>query len=304
MGSLIISISGGLGKQTAFTSLLPALKKKYENIYLFSSYPSSFVGNDNIKKLNPELNSSFYRELIHDKETKIVISDPYDIEKFIKKKIHLLNCWAEICDISVNGMNLTTELFYKTESEKYGLDSFLHAIKKESNNKFILIQMNGGQSPHSFDESNGQTPFSFVEEPVKRFYPFDYYEELIINLIKKYPGYSIVRFGLPNEPVPSSVQDKVITFQATLYKYYREVAKIAHKVVCIDSSLHHIISGAKPAVVIWGETAPEHFGYNYHTNLRVEQEDTQPYFRLLGEDKDKKIKFPTPEEVMSAVEKI
>lgn len=302
--NLVITISGGLGKQTSFSALLPALKKKYKKIYLASSYPASFIGNDNVTVLNPEFNSSFYRDLIQNKETKIVTVDPYDTEKFIKKKIHLLNCWAEMCDISVDGMNLTTELFHKTESEKYGLDSFLYALKNQTNNKFILIQMNGGQSPHFFDENNGQTPFSFAEESIKRFYPFNYYERLIKNLIKKYPEYSIVRFGLPNEPLPSSVQNDVITFQPTLYKYYREAAKIAHKVVCIDSSLQHIISGAKPAVVIWGETAPEHFGYNYHTNLRVEKEDTQPYFRLLGQQEDREIKFPTPEEVMSAVEKI
>ena len=38
--NIIIQISGGVGKHIAFTSLIPLIHEKYENIYLITPYGS------------------------------------------------------------------------------------------------------------------------------------------------------------------------------------------------------------------------------------------------------------------------
>ena len=52
--------------------------------------------------------------------------------------------------------------------------SGLNTCPNNSNKKIVLIQLNGGQSPHNF-EQNGTNEFSFFNEGSKRHYPFDYY---------------------------------------------------------------------------------------------------------------------------------
>jgi hypothetical protein len=295
--NLYIQINGGVGKHISFTSFLPILKNKYENIYISSIYGDIFKGNPYVNEVNPKIDKTFYKNIILNDNTKIVLTDPYDYESFLKKKIHVLQAWGDLCEIQVdNPMNLKTEL-YMVENEKFIVDKIINELRKRTKDKFIMIQLNGGQSPHSFDMDN-QKEFTFYNEDSKRFYPFDYYIELIKKLKENYPEYTIVRYGLINEQIPHEISNNILTIQpAILYKNYYWISQYAKHVICIDSSLQHMTAGIKPSTVIWGNTKPEHFGYNIHKNLQEYNENTMSYCRTLGEN-NPNIKFPFPDKVM------
>lgn len=301
MKRLVIGLSGGIGKHVAFTALLPKLKETYEEIYIGTPYANIFTGNPYVKKINIFMNGEFYKNIMRHDSTRLVAADPYDHEDFVKKKIHLLEAWADLCGIKIgSGADLTTEL-YLTESEKYNVDRAKHEVTKISKDKYILIQLNGGQSPLNYQEGNTQQ-FDFSKEGTVRFYPFDYYIELVKFLKKKYPGHTIIRYGLNNEPIPLDIEQDVFTLAMPLgdFKTYHALAKKAAAIVCIDSSLHHITAGVKRSVVIWGQTDPAHFGYSYHKNLRQETRDSYAYFRPFGDPYESTM-FPSPEEVIEAI---
>lgn len=300
MSNILIQISGGVGKHVAFTSLLPFIKKKYENIYIITPYPDLFNGNPYITKINPNTDLYFYKNILLKDSTKIVMSDPYDQETFIKKERHLLEIWAEMCDIKIeNGMNLKTEI-YMHENEKFVIDKVVNEIRDSTKDRFIMIQLNGGQSPNHF-EQKGMEEFSFYNENSKRHYPFDYYVELIKKIKDIYPDYVILRYGLSNEPIPYEIGKLVATMKpAVHYKNYYWLAKYAKHVICIDSSLQHLTAGVKPSVVIWGDTRPEHFGYSIHKNITEDNENTMAYCRSFGEN-NKNVIFPRPDKIIDCL---
>jgi ADP-heptose:LPS heptosyltransferase len=301
--NIIIQLNGGVGKHVAFTSLLPLIKEKYQNIYITTPYADLYFGNPYITKINPQLDKNFYKNIILKDSTKIVMTDPYDVQSFIKKEKHLLEVWGEMCGIEVkNGMDLKPEIFMN-ENEKFSVDKIVNEIKNSTNSKYILIQLNGGQSPHDFDK-NGNQEFSFFNENSKRHYPFDYYVQLIKKLKDRFPEHTILRYGLMNELVPNEVSKMVATMQpAVHYKNYYWLAQYADYIICIDSSLQHMTAGIKPSVVIWGDTKPEHFGYSIHRNLIEKNEDTMAYCRPFGES-NQDVKFPSPEKVLYQLEKL
>jgi hypothetical protein len=300
MENIIIQLSGGVGKHVSFTSLLPLLKEKYDNIYLITPYGDLFFGNPYITKINPIMDRSFYRDVILKDSTRIVMTDPYDHQSFIKKEKHLLGVWGELCGLQIKDpMNLKTEI-YMDENEKFTVDKVVNEIRESTKDKFIMIQLNGGQSPHNFEQNHG-TEFSFFNEGSKRHYPFDYYVTLIKNLKESFPEHTIIRYGLINEPIPYEVGKMVATMQpAVHYKNYYWLAQYADHVICIDSSLQHMTAGIKKSVVIWGDTRPEHFGYSIHRNLIEKNDDTMSYCRPFGESNQKVI-FPSPEKVLYAL---
>lgn len=302
MSDIFIQISGGVGKNISFTSLLPILKKKYDNIHIATPYPDLFSGNPYITNINQQITKDIYRNIFLKDSTKIVMMDPYDHQDFIKKKRHILEVWAEMCEIKIeNGMDLKTEI-YMHENEKFTVDKIVNEIRETTKDRFIMIQLNGGQSPIHF-EQKGNEEFSFFNESSKRYYPFDYYVELIKKIKDLYPDYTILRYGLSNEPIPYEIGKIIATIKpAVHYKNYYWLAKYAKHIICIDSSLQHLTAGVKKSIVIWGDTRPEHFGYNQHINLVEKNENTISYCRPFGEN-NKEVLFPNPDKIIYNLKK-
>jgi len=297
MKNIFILIGGGLGKHISFTALLPHLKETYDNIYVSAPYSEIFSGNPYITKINPKTDKDFYHNVLLKDSTKIVISDPYEQQSFIKKEKHILEVWADMCDIKIdNAMNLKPEL-YMSENEKFVIDKDLNMFKDFTKNKFILVQLSGGQSPKDF-EQHGNQEFQYYNEKYKRHYPFDYYVELITKIKDLYPDHLIIKYGLINEPIPYEINKMVVTIKPNLYyKSYHWIAKQARHIICIDSSLQHITVGKKESIVVWGETRPEHFGYSFHKNIIEKNENTISYFKPFGEINENVI-FPKPEKIL------
>ena len=297
----VVTVEGGLGKNVMFTAMLKELAKKYEKIYVLSPYFDVFKACPYVTDAFPMGQvSTLYQQLCLSDDCDVLWKEPYTNQKFIKKQVHLFDAWAEELGITLSqkAMDMTPEIsrytelpLVKTQTEEL--------LKQLNGQKFILIQLCGGQSPLApqLDKDGKLIPYNDHNEGLKRNY---YRGQELVDLLKKtYPEHRILHFALPNEPSYEGA-DKV---QAP-YLVFHALCKHADKVVCTDSSLQHLATGVcKDVTVIWGETRPEHFGYSCNKNICAKNVmNSQPYFRPLGAS-PAFVDFPTPEEVLKVVKK-
>ena len=297
----VVTVEGGLGKNVMFTAMLKELAKKYEKIYVLSPYFDVFKACPYVTDAFPIGQvSTLYQQLCLSDDCDVLWKEPYTNQKFIKKQVHLFDAWAEELGITLSqkAMDMVPEIskytelpLVKTQTEEL--------LKQLNGQKFILIQLCGGQSPLApqLDKDGKLIPYNDHNEGLKRNY---YRGQELVDLLKKtYTEHRILHFALPNEPSYEGA-DKV---QAP-YLVFHELCKYADKVVCTDSSLQHLATGVcKDVTVIWGETRPEHFGYSCNKNICAKNVmNSQPYFRPLGAS-PAFVDFPTPEEVLKVVKK-
>lgn len=293
MKKCLITVEGGCGKNIMMTSILPIIKKYYDEVYIISPYYDVFKACPYVDEAFPMGQPNLYQELCLDPEMTILWREPYSNGKFIKKEIHLFEAWLEELNIPLpegfNAMEYTPTL---NPTEEYP------QIKKEveefinENKKIILVQFCGGQSPLG-DINN--TQYDDRQEGIKRNY---HKAQQLINLLHDtYPDAKIIHYALKNEPDYDNTEKIVKP-----YLFYNELSKHVFKTVCTDSSLQHLVSGkCKDTTVIWGETRPNHFGYNCNKNICAPNiKNSQPYFKPLGVS-PAILKFPSPEEVLRVV---
>lgn len=297
----VVTVEGGLGKSVMFTALMKDLSKKYEKIYVLSPYFDVFKACPYVTDAFPMGQvSTIYQQLCLSDDCDVLWKEPYTNQKFIKKQCHLFDAWAEELGITLSdkAMNLVPciERYTELGSVKPDTEKLLELINGK---KFILVQFCGGQSPLSPQTSADGKPVPYNDhaEGLRR----NYYrgQELIDLLHAEYPDHRILHFALPNEPNYNGAEKVTAP-----YLVFHELARHADKVICTDSSLQHLSTGVcKDVTVIWGETRPEHFGYNCNKNICAQNVmNSQAYFRPLGAS-PAIVDFPTPEEVMKVVRK-
>lgn len=303
MKKCLINVDGGLGKNVMLTSILEELKKKggYDELYVISPYHDVF-------KCCPAVTDAFqpglgtlYQELVLDEECDVLWREPYSNQKFIKKQCHLFDAWAE-----EYGFELTdkagsyTPQLDNLEKEYPQLRKIADEKMNEWNHNFCLVQFTGGQSPLTpqRDQQGNPVPYMNAQEAIKRNYHKG--EQIVQRLKEKWPDATIVHFALPNEPsIEGAVKIEVP------YLTYHLLAAEAKEIVCIDSSLQHLATGVNDNMtVIWGETRPEHFGYDCNRNVCAEHVlNSQPYFKPLGVSPSI-VRMPEPEEIVIRPEEV
>lgn len=296
---IIIELKGGLGKHVMFTALLPKLKEKYsEGVHISTPHSFIFTSNPNVDTIN-EWNKLDYEKIL--KNSKIVASDPYSQEDFILKRKHLLEVWAEMLDIEYDSLNDLPKFYFDDKELEEWENAFISIKREIKNMPFFLIQVSGGQNLISYEQGGFEKVFSNNTEPVQRNYPLNDLVSLVKKIKSEFPNHAILRFGLPNELVPHEVSQDIINIGMP-YKLFSLLCDKADCVISIDSSLHHIAaSSKKTSIVLWGETSPEHFGYNMHINLKEEQVyETPAYWSLLG-PAEKKVRFTSPEVIIDSI---
>lgn len=297
MSKCLITVDGGMGKNVMFTSILPVIKEKYDEVYVLSGYFDIFKACPYVTDAFPYGQSNLYQDIALDEDCDIFWRDPYNNPKFIKKQIHLFDAWLEELGFEPRG----TEWCMQQTAHLENLHKFCPTIDADiakliqPGEKYMIVQFCGGQSPLRMP---GQEVPKYDDrvEGIKRNYHDA--QELINKLHETYPGEKIIHFALDNEP--SYVH--AIKLGMIPYLYYHELAKNATRIVCTDSSLQHLSAGANNNVtVIWGETRPEHFGYSCNKNICAKNvKNTQPYFRPLGAS-PAIVRFPTVDEVMEVI---
>lgn len=295
----LINVEGGLGKNVMLTALMPILARHYEEIYVISPYSDVFKACSYVTEAfepGPQC-ATLYQELVLDEDCDILWKEPYSNSRFIKKTCHLFKAWLEEFGIedAVDYESLVPVI--DRVREEFPNIAQLADQKAAELGKFIMVQFCGGQSPlgPQQDQEGNAIPYNDRQEYIKRNY---YQGQNLINELKaKYPQATIVHYALPNEPS----YDGAVKLNVP-YLTYRLLAESAFKVVCTDSSLQHISTGVcNDVTIIWGETRPEHFGYECNKNIAAKRVlNSQPYFKPMGTSPSI-VKMPSVDEVMSLV---
>lgn len=297
----LINVEGGLGKNVMLTAILRDLKiaGHYDELYVISPYNDVFKACSDVTDSFQPGAGTLYQELVLDPECDVLWKEPYSNEKFIKKQCHLFDAWMEEFGYPDGYTDHPATCIPRLDriAEAFPqLASTAELKMNEWHHDFCIVQFSGGQSPLGpmQDQMGNPIPYQNMMEAIKRNYPKG--QQVIDLLREKYgPETTIVHFGLPNEPS----YDGAIKIEVP-YLTYHLLAAEAKEIVCIDSSLQHLATGiCNNLTVVWGETRPEHFGYDCNNNVCAKNVlNSQPYFKPLGVSPSI-VRWPEPEELVN-----
>ena len=247
-------VEGGVGKCTAFTALIPQLRKKAE-VQIYTPYIDCFANNPDVKLV--------LEETLPLKDPRIMASDnifycePYK-SNFQFGKQHLIESYCEHHGVQYD-KSMLPKLY--TEQHKESVDKWLKTNEIE---KYIMIQFSGGQPKWNYADNVQYTNIN----PNRNYQP--YLAQQLVNILREeYKDTTIINCVLPNEP----------HFMGTIrcdlhWAQIHEMLKGAETFVAIDSCLNHFSPSAnKKGVVIWGSTRWTQFGYDQNINLQFHMQD-------------------------------
>ena len=247
-------VEGGVGKCTAFTALIPQLRKKAE-VQVYTPYIDCFANNPDVKLV--------LEETLPLKDPRIMASDnifycePYK-SNFQFGKQHLIESYCEHHGVQYD-KSMLPKLY--TEQHKESVDKWLKTNEIE---KYIMIQFSGGQPKWNYANNVQYTNIN----PNRNYQP--YLAQQLVNILREeYKDTTIINCVLPNEP----------HFMGTIrcdlhWAQIHEMLKGAETFVAIDSCLNHFSPSAnKKGVVIWGSTRWTQFGYDQNINLQFHMQD-------------------------------
>jgi len=241
-------VEGGVGKCTAFTALLPKLRKKSE-VQIYTPYIDCFAGNPDVKlALEQTIPLQDPRIMASDN---IFYCEPYK-SNFQFGKQHIIESYCEHHGVKYD-KSMTPKLY--TDNHKAAVTKWLG-----DNNigKYIMIQFSGGQAKWNYGTNVQYTNIN----PNRNYQPY-LAQQLVNMLLEEYKDTTIINCVLPNEPHFNG------TIRCDLHwAQIHEMLKGAETFVSIDSCLQHFSPSAKKAgVVIWGSTRWIQFGYSHNKNL-------------------------------------
>ena len=247
-------VEGGVGKCTAFTALIPQLRKKAE-VQIYTPYIDCFANNPDVKLV--------LEETLPLKDPRIMASDnifycePYK-SNFQFGKQHLIESYCDHHGVQYD-KSMLPKLY--TEQHKESVDKWLKTNEIE---KYIMIQFSGGQPKWNYANNVQYTNIN----PNRNYQP--YLAQQLVNILREeYKDTTIINCVLPNEP----------HFMGTIrcdlhWAQIHEMLKGAETFVAIDSCLNHFSPSAnKKGVVIWGSTRWTQFGYDQNINLQFHMQD-------------------------------
>ncbi len=241
-------VEGGVGKCTAFTALIPELRKKSE-VQIYTPYIDCFAGNPDVKlALEQTLPIQDPRIMQSDN---IYYCEPYK-SNFQFGKQHIIESYCEHHGVKYSP-SMKPKLY--TEQHKDSVDKWL---KDKEIGKYILIQFSGGQPKWNYADGAQYQNIN----PNRNYQPF-LAQQVVNMLLEEYKDTTIINCVLPNEP----------HYQGTIrcdlhWAQIHELLKNAEGFVSIDSCLQHFSASVEKAgVVIWGSTRWTQFGYSHNKNL-------------------------------------
>lgn len=241
--NVIFTIEGGLGKSIMATAILKVIKKQYKkaNIIVVTGYPDVFVGNPNVNKvLQQQQAVGFYKNYIHNKDTKVFVTDPYTTSDFITESNHLLKIWCDILGLTYNGE--LPEIFLSKGEKEY----FAPFYKLDK--PIIAIQPNGGA----------------IGQPLKYSWSRDLPASVVNEVVAQFKNdYSILHIKREDQLIYENTIGALDSWRSIAI-----MLTLSAKRLLIDSSSMHIATALNlPSVVGWIGTNPKVFGYDMHTNI-------------------------------------
>lgn len=326
--SFYINVQGGTGLNMALASFIAYIKengddeghKDYE-FYVSSPYFDLFEASPYVSGV---YKPQELRDMIYDckaNEGTLILHRLYDMDEFVKKQITYAEAWAKLMNIPFTDDTVGSKVTAVFEPYKVypalqkQVEDIKKLVKDNGFKDYAIMQFTGGQSP-LVSVPTGQdgkpdwskVPYDYINEPLKRHYPIDKAQKFVELYHTANPETAIIMYQLPNEPSPDA---NYIVKAVIPYLAYEELAKDAKEVVCIDSSLQHLVSGVTKTTVIWGHSSNDShkdtnqtylpFGYAHNINIIQPCRRTDIlFFTALGPS-GAKISYIEPEELMDIV---
>jgi ADP-heptose:LPS heptosyltransferase len=258
-------VEGGIGKCTAFTSLIPKLKEKSE-IQIYTPYIQCFANNPDVKLVLEQSLPIQDPRIMASKN--IYYSEPYK-SNFQFGKQHIIESYCEL-----HNVDFDTSMKPKIYTEQHK-DSVKEWLDKNEIKKYILIQFSGGQAKWNYADG---VQYQNIN-PNRNYQPF-LAQQVVNMLLEEYKDTTIINCVLPNEP----------HYQGTIrcdlhWSQIHEMLKGAEGFISIDSCLQHFSASAeKHGVVIWGSTRWTQFGYSHNKNLQFHMKDKWEETKFIDSD--------------------
>jgi hypothetical protein len=248
MSKVVVMVSGGIGKNVAFTAVLRCLSKSLnQKISVVTGWPLVYHGNPYIDDVWQFGYTDHFYQLYH-KDTKFFNVEPYIHHEYISKKRHLLDVWCEQLGVEYDGG--LPELFLFRNELRMAKDFI------EQQDKPVLIaQFWGGPvvEQKQFEETLASSQRRYI--PIKT-------AQSIVDELKD--DYHIMLIADEKQQFLKGVTPLVDQLRVVM-----AAIQYADKLLLIDSFAQHVAAAFnKPATVLWSGTSPDVLGYAIHDNIR------------------------------------
>jgi hypothetical protein len=242
-GFVIFHIEGGIGKNIMATAVAKAIKKKYKDrkLIIVTAWEEVWVNNPYIDRIYKfgGLNY-FYEDIVKDKDTIILMHDPYHTTNHIYGREHLIKTWCDLFDVEYN--NEEIELFFTPREIDYVKNMVLKGITKP----IFMIQPNGGMQ---------DLPYSWARD-----IPFGIAQEIVNHYAD---SYHILQIKRENQILLNKANALTVPLREAFI-----CLLFSQKRLFIDSFAQHASAAlGLPSTVCWIVNKPDVFGYKIHENV-------------------------------------
>jgi hypothetical protein len=245
---IILTISGGVGKNILATALVKAIKREYPdyNVVILTGWRDVWMFNPYVYRCYAFNHAPyFYSNYIKGKDVKIFALEPYQTETYILKKEHLLNSWAKICGIEYKGES--PELFFNQREVEFVNNTIVR------NDPIFLVQTHGGAPSDLKHSWMRDMPINIAQEVIEHFRG----DARIIHVRR-------------DDQIPLQ---NVEQFKGGLRELFVLVRESKYRLL-IDSMCQHTAACfGKKSTVLWIRNFPNVLGYSLHDNFVCDAQD-------------------------------
>lgn len=240
---LILQIEGGIGKNVVATAVVRAVSKQYPDrkIIILTAHPDIWFCNPRVwKVLEFGKVPYFHQDYIADKDTILMIQEPYRCQDYIYRKKHLSNIWCDMYGIKWDGEK--PEMYF-TNLE---FDFLSQTINKSK--PIFMIQPFGGaaQQGHKYSWARDLPP--------------QIAQSIVDEMSKDYRVIQVRRddqIGLNN-----------CEYLSMNPRQLAMAIMLSDKRLFIDSYMQHAAASLSlPSTVVWIVNSPDVLGYKTHNNI-------------------------------------
>jgi|LauGreSuBDMM15SN_2_FD.fasta_scaffold03228_5 hypothetical protein len=256
MNYIVFSIEGGIGKCILATAVCQAIAEQRpdKQLVVISGYPDVFINNPHVSRALAFGNTQyFFDTYIKDKETEILVHNPYSQTDYIYNRKHLVEIWCNL-------FGLKYDIKYKPQIFLTQREVDFFSKNLQTDKPFFAIQTNGGAD-------NQKIKYSWARD-----IPYHVADAVVQHFKDRYRIIHIRR------------QDQLeLRDTQTLTASFREIVvfmSMTSKRLLMDSFAQHIAGSLNlSSTVCWITNSPKVFGYEINNNILANPYTKKPELR-------------------------
>lgn len=256
MSYIIFNIDGGLGKCILATAVCHAIaeQKPEKKLIVVSGFPEVFLNNPHVYRAYAFNNIQyFYDEYIRDRDSELLIHNPYNESDYVYKRKHVIEIWCQL-------FGLNYEPKYAPRIYMTPRETDFYSRNMQSDKPIFVIQTNGGAE----------------NQPIKYSWARDIPHELAQKVVNYFSAeYNVVHIRRQDQLPLDNAQGYTAGFREIVV-----LMSISEKRLLMDSYPHHLASALLlPSSVLWIVNSPIVFGYKFNDNILANPFTNKPELR-------------------------